>query len=316
MKKHSLGIDVSKKTLSICLFDGEKFLLEKNVENELTGWKKIVAIAKQHKAVITCEATGRLFRPLALYLAKNKLTLNVVNPAIIKNYTRMKMTRTKTDKIDARMIAMYGHTAEPCPYTNMENEESLKMLVRAVQHITEQRTATKNMIKAYELENFSVVVDEFKKMDKEMTQKIKVLKKEISKIVNEHYKKEKKILQSIRGIGEHGISVILAYLGTFSRFEHPEQLFAFIGTNVSETQSGTSVHGKPHISKKGNKFVRSALYLCALSASRYNLQCKALYDRLRARGKNGTLARIAVVNKLVKQCFHCVKKGVMYDPLK
>ncbi|MGI9525748.1 MAG: transposase, partial [Weeksellaceae bacterium] len=78
--------------------------------------------------------------------------------------------------------------------------------------------------------------------------------------------------------------------------------------------SGSSGRGKSRISKVGNKQMRNLLFLCAFNACKYNVACKALYDRIVAKGKSKKLALIAVVNKLLKQCFAIAKSGVPYDP--
>ena len=80
-----------------------------------------------------------------------------------------------------------------------------------------------------------------------------------------------------------------------------------------EYSSGKSIKGKVRISKKGGKQLRHILYMCALNAKSTNPACKALYDRLVAKGKNKKLAIIAVCNKLLKQVFAVVKSGVLYS---
>ena len=86
-----------------------------------------------------------------------------------------------------------------------------------------------------------------------------------------------------------------------------------VGTAPREFRSGSSVRGKVRICKMGGKDIRSVMYLGAMSAAIYNPACKALYGRLTAKGKNGKLAMIAVVNKLLKQCFAIAKSGKKFD---
>ena len=73
------------------------------------------------------------------------------------------------------------------------------------------------------------------------------------------------------------------------------------------------VKGRPRISKIGNTKLRNLLFLCSFNACKYNTACKALYDRIVAKGKSKKLALIAVCNKLLKQAFSIVKNKIPYD---
>ena len=78
-------------------------------------------------------------------------------------------------------------------------------------------------------------------------------------------------------------------------------------------QSGSSVNGRARISKIGNQKLRNLLFMCSFNACKYNKACKAIYDRIVAKGKSKKLALIAVCNKLLKQAFAIAKSGLIYD---
>ena len=78
-------------------------------------------------------------------------------------------------------------------------------------------------------------------------------------------------------------------------------------------QSGSSVRGRARISKIGNAKLRNLLFMCSFNACKYNKACKAIYDRIVAKGKSKKLALIAVCNKLLKQAFAIAKSGLIYD---
>jgi transposase len=92
----------------------------------------------------------------------------------------------------------------------------------------------------------------------------------------------------------------------------PQQSY---GTSVTPIirQSGSSVNGRSRISKMGNAKLRNLLFMCSFNACKYNSACKALYDRIVAKGKSKKLALIAVYNKLLKQAFSIVKNSIPYD---
>jgi transposase len=112
------------------------------------------------------------------------------------------------------------------------------------------------------------------------------------------------LLCSIPGIGRKTAAYLLLFAGGFTSFQNHRQLIAKAGLCPREFSSGTSVRGKARISK---------LFMCSWSARKANGACRALYDRLVAKGKNGKLALIAVCNKLLKQAYAIVTSGVPYQ---
>ena len=107
--------------------------------------------------------------------------------------------------------------------------------------------------------------------------------------------------------------MLLLVAGGFMRLDNYRQLIAKAGLSPREHSSGSSIRGKVRITKMGGSLIRSKLFVCSFSAKKWNTACKALYDRLVAKGKNGKVALIAVCNKRLKQAFAIVKSGVPYQ---
>jgi len=99
----------------------------------------------------------------------------------------------------------------------------------------------------------------------------------------------------------------------FERFSSASELCSYAGLTPVIRQSGNSVKGRPRISKMGNQKLRNLLFMCSFSACKYNKACKAIYERLVAKGKNKKLALIAVCNKLLKLAFAIAKSGLIFD---
>jgi len=108
--------------------------------------------------------------------------------------------------------------------------------------------------------------------------------------------------------------MLLVYSNLYRDFDNYRQFIAYVGLCPVHRQSGSSVKGRSYISKKGNKMLRNHLFMCSFTACAHNPQCKALYERLVAKGKSKKLALIAVCNKLIKQSFGVIKNGLPYDP--
>jgi transposase len=99
----------------------------------------------------------------------------------------------------------------------------------------------------------------------------------------------------------------------FGRFTSANELCIYAGLTPIIQQSGSSVKGRPRISKIGNQKLRNLLFMCSFNACKYNKSCRALYERIVAKGKRKKLALIAVCNKLLKQAFAIAKSGLKYD---
>ena len=128
------------------------------------------------------------------------------------------------------------------------------------------------------------------------------------------FAKEIKLLSSIPGIGKKTAGMLLLFAGGFRNMNNYRQLIAKAGLSPREYTSGSSIRGKVRITKMGGSLIRSKLFMCSFSAKQSNAACKALYERLVAKGKNGKVALIAVCNKLLKQAFAIVKSGIPYRP--
>jgi transposase len=123
-----------------------------------------------------------------------------------------------------------------------------------------------------------------------------------------------KSISSIKGIGKRATAMLIVFTQGFKYTHNHRQLISFAGLSPSEYSSGTSIQAKSRIYKKGGKNLRDVLYMCAMNAIKNNVACKALYERLRANGKTGKQALIAVCNKLLKQVFAVVKNNTLYQP--
>jgi len=120
------------------------------------------------------------------------------------------------------------------------------------------------------------------------------------------------LLRSIPGIGRKTAGLRLLFAGGFTRLDNYRQLIAKAGLSPREYTSGTSVRGKVRITEMGGALIRGKLFMCSFAAREFNVACKALYDGLIAKGKNGKAALIAFCNKLLKQAFAIVKSGAPY----
>jgi transposase len=131
--------------------------------------------------------------------------------------------------------------------------------------------------------------------------------------VKKHEKESFECLTSIPGIGSKTATVLIAATQSMKGFDSAKQVSSYFGLCPRIVDSGTSVKGKAKICKMGMGMIWKLLYLCALSAKKYNRLCRELYGRLLAQGKKKKLALIAVANKLIKQAFSMLKNNLKYE---
>jgi transposase len=317
METSFIGIDIAKRKFDVALLVGEK-TKHKSCSNDQRGFEELKTwLGRQgvERAHICMEATGELYLGVAEFLVEAGHVVSVVNPARIKGFAQGMLSRTKTDKSDAAVIARFCQAMRPTPWTPPVPElKELQALVRRLDDLLEMCQMEKNRREAG---TSSPVVA------KSLDTSIARLEKEIEetqKLVDEHIdrhpglKDQLKLLTSIPGIAERTASVILAELGDVSRFSSARELAAHCGLTPKEHASGSSVRGKSKLCKTGNARLRSALYMPAVVAKRYNPTIKAFCERLLKRGKSKMAVIGAAMRKLVHISYGVLKHQRPYDP--
>jgi len=137
--------------------------------------------------------------------------------------------------------------------------------------------------------------------------------KTIEQFVDEHHNNDIDLLTSIGGVGKPSAVSFLTELGDINNFATHKQLTAFIGTDPTIYQSGTSVNIKGSISKRGNSHLRRTLWHMARAASVWNITLKAYYNKKREEGKTFKQSVIAVANKLIRIIFSMLKNKTKFQ---
>lgn len=309
--KNYLGIDVSKDVIDVCDTTGVNY----QFRNSVTGFKGLLKLLDA-TSICVMEATGYYHLRLAYFLLDHNHHVSVVNPLKIKRYVQMQLSKIKTDKSDSRMIQSYGVNCEPALWFGQSktHQESLQ-LSRLLSIYVKQSTQLKNKLHGEEVLGFpsKVVARSLHRQLKCLEKEIQFLEETLSKNVKSEYQDSLSLLKTIPGIGDKTALMLLVFTDGFRDFDSSKSLCSYAGITPIIRQSGTSVNGRPRISKMGNPKLRNLLFMCSLNACKYNQACKALFDRIVAKGKSKKLALIAVCNKLLKQAFAVVKNKLPYD---
>ena len=240
-------------------------------------------------------------------------TVSIVNPARIKGFAQSELMRTKNDKVDAGLIARFCHAMHPDLWTPAPPEiRQLQALVRRVDALINMRTQELHRLGTAQATIEHSIREHIAYLDKQ----IDGLKQQIAdRIKNDPDLKVKKdLLKSIPGIGEATIAAILAELPMFERCDRVQKVVAFIGLAPRQFISGSSLKGKPRLSKIGNARLRKALFMPALVSIQCNPVIQAFYHRLKEKEKNGKVIVCAIMRKLVHLIFGILKSGRPFDP--
>jgi transposase len=309
-----LGVDIAKRKFDCALLNEARFRT-KVFENNAAGIEACVRWIVRHagQAVHAClEATGPYAQALAEALYDAGHTVSLINPARSRAFAESLGVRTKTDAVDARTLARFCQALKPAPWMPApKSERELQQLVRRLDALIEMHTQETNRLAVAHV----TVRDSIEQILLSLDQQIEAIKQEIAKHIDRHpdLKAQRDLLDSIPGLGPSTCAWLIAELNT-KRFDCARSAAAFVGLTPAHRLSGTSVHGKPRLSKRGNGQLRKALYWPAITALRCNPIVQALGKRLRARGKHTMAIIAAAMRKLVHIAFGVLKSGKPFNP--
>jgi transposase len=326
--KQVVGIDIAQKELVVCLgsmYDDLATELHacKTFPNtsagfmSLTDWVNKLS-ASDLSIQYVMEATGVYHESLAYFLTDNGCRISIVLPNKISNYFRTLEVKTITDKTSAQAITRFGLERQLDNWQRPAGIfKKLRQLTRERDQVVQHRTITKNQLHAEQAEvqpgintisRLKKQIQLFDKQEKEITA-------EIRQLINgdEKLKRSVTLVCSIPGVGILTAATTLAETNGFELIRSKRQLTSYAGLDIREKQSGTSIKGKPRISKKGNKYLRKAMHLPALTAIRHDERFKAIFARLVGRHGIKMKAAVAVQRKLLEMIYTIYKSEIPYD---
>lgn len=315
-KKLCCGIDVSFTTLDVCYQNNLGELFHLHVGNNNKGYEKILEHTGRHYHFVM-EATGVYYVRLAFFLHQRNCELSVVNALTIKRFIQMHGERNKSDKKDAAWICRYAVERQPSSW-QMPDQSYFqgKQLYNTIREYQEQIKRFNNQLHSLGLLPIQCkdAIRSIEKIKGSLKKEVKILEGKLQELLAKWQPEQLKNISSVKGIGKRAAAMLIVFTQGFKNTHNHRQLISFAGLSPTEYSSGTSIQGKSKICKRGGKQLRDVLYMCAMNAMKTNNACKALYERLRAKGKTGKQGLIAVCNKLLKQVFAVMKSNTLYQP--
>jgi len=326
--KQVVGIDVSQDELVVSLGQltqdlSTQVVAQKSFVNKAAGFLTLKEWVSKHTngqlpVLWVMEATGVYHEALAYFLNDQECPVSIVVPNKISNYMRTLDIKTITDKTSAEAIMLFGLQRQLTLWSRPSSTfKQLRQLTRERDQVVDLRTMSKNHLHAEqaEAEPNRETVARIKRQIDFFDKQVAEITTSIQNIVRSNAEVKRRVDQSctIPGVGLLTAVTVLAETNGFDLIKSKKQLTSYAGLDVQEKQSGTSVKGKPRISKKGNRYLRKCLHMPALAAIKNDERSKAFFARLVSRHGIKMKAAVAVQRKLLELIYTLYKKDENYN---
>jgi transposase len=312
-----LGLDISKETIDAVVLDLEDAAVWRKISNNAKGigqlkrWLKNRHVGEVH---VCMEATGSYYENVAESLVDDGFLVSVVNPAQVKAFAQSMLARTKTDKVDALIIAQFCRSLSPAAWIPPTPEErQLRGLMRFCSNLKETRASYQTQLQTPNI--LPTVQRSIEDLIENLSEQIQEIERQIDRLFDDNppLRKRRDLLTSISGIGDSTAALFLAECPHLEEFADGKALAAYAGLSPRIRTSGTSVRGRNGICKIGNAWLRKGLWWPAIVAMIHNPRLRAFAQRLREAGKPNKKIIIAVMRKLLVIAMGVLKSGRPYD---
>jgi len=320
--KQTIGIDISKLTLDVCMHTTQN---HQTFDNNNKGFKQLIKWVEKNNKIV-CEDTLFIFEytgiyseQLSLFLEKHNIHFALIPGLEIKK--SLGISRGKNDKVDARKIALYGYRLrdelQPSKLPSV-SVNILKRLLTLRERLVKQRAGHKATLKEqkriYTKKEDKLLLEIQEQTIKFLSKKIDKINVEMQKIVKEDtlLKQQYDLIVSIKGVGPQTALFMLVTTNGFTKFAAWRKFASYCGIAPFPNNSGTSIRGKTKINNLANKKLKKLLDLCAKSAIQHNHEMKIYYNKRIEKGKN-KMSTINIIRcKLVARIFATIKRETPY----
>ncbi len=265
---------------------------------------------KKHDARVCLEATGTYHFDLALRLSHQEgIEVMVLNPRIARRFSQSLNKPDKDDDVDAAVLAEYADRMEFVEWKRPSNEYiTVRAYARRLSKLTEMKAQNKNQLHALEASTEygeKAIISSVKKMIRVIEKEIETLKASAILFVQSTPELSTyfKLLLSIKGVAETSAIQLLGELLVLPKDMTYKQWVKFAGLNPCKFQSGTSVNKKSRISKAGNRYLRKALYMPAISAANNDPYVRGFYWHLM---EDNGLKKMQAICAIMRKMLHAI----------
>jgi transposase len=327
--KQVIGIDVSKDTFHVCFGSIDetqsiKIVKQSSFTNNEKGFKQLLSWKQKNLnsdiyLYYVMEATGVYYENLAYFLSEKGEHISVLLPNKSKSFSKSLDIKTKTDKVDAAMLCRIGlERVLPIWKIPTVLMKQIKSLCREYKSLKVDGAKIKVRLHAYKhsYKPEKRTISRLKQQLSLIEKQIMMVEKEIQCYIIKDEALQKRVnnIQQVKGLSMITIITVIAETNGFASITSAKQLTSYSGLDITMNQSG-QFYGRTKISKKGNSHIRTALYLPAMSAVRYNIRLKQFYENIMQKHKCGKVGIVAVARKMLVLIYTLWKNETIYDPM-
>lgn len=319
LKSRFAGIDVGANELVLVIRKNGTSFKPQKFANTPADHKRLVKKLVGMPGIIVClEATGVYHFDLAVALSDAGVALMVVNPKSSHNFARALMKNSKTDAVDAETLAQYAERMDFVAWARPANEQiALRSFARRIDALTREKAASKNQLHALTAshETPKAVLRDARLSISQLEKRIARLSKEALVLIAKHPELERvyRLLTGVKGIADTSAIALMGELLLLPQGLTNREWVKFAGLDPRAHDSGKSVHKQARLSKAGNRHIRSALYMPAMSAKQHDPHVKAYFQHLVDNGKKPLQALCAVMRKLLHAIHGMLRDNMPFD---
>lgn len=310
-----VGIDTSKADFHACFGDSTR-----RFPNDTEGYRALARAMRRAgfspaDTEVGTEATGAYHLPMCAHLSGAGWTVRVINPLLTNRLAKSRIRQAKTDRIDAGIVRRSLAAGDGRAFGDISGVLALKSLVAMRNGLVRSRTEMRGRLEAQGWKDRASGAD----CSGHLEAAIRAVSGEIKAVearFRDYAKEEQDLLRSIPGIGQASAAALVATVGDIRKFPSPKKLVAFVGLDCRTHESGSSVRGKGHITKRGDRDLRHALFMAAFHAVRGIPELREFYDRKRDEGKHHFSALCAAERKLVHIVWAVWTRGTPFEQRK
>ena len=321
-----VGVDVGKESFFAAVASGEdavadwarlpvkEFAFCEDGLECFVRWVRSTAARGDTLSGVCIESTGRLGWRFMEQLEGALGAVSMENPARTRAFGDSMGLRDKTDRVDACVLALYGVAMQPkATQTPSKVLRELRECNRLFAVLSVDRQSYKNRLN--DGPSSAVVRRELKQMIRQLERRMEKMQARMDELITGEatLRRDVECITSIKGIGARTAFVLLAEMGDLRKYSRNE-IASFAGLYPRRYESGSSVHKRPRLARRGGGAIRKALYLCAMSACVHNPQMRRLYQRLLDNGKAPMAALGALMRKLLLLARSLLIHNTKYDP--
>lgn len=313
------GIDIAAQSFELVVRkSGNQSKVESFKQTPEGHAKAVKRLSALKPIIIVLEATGIYYLDLAVALAAADLPVAVINPKSFHHFAQMKLKPNKTDGVDAALLAEYGECMKPLLWTPPTAQQlALRDIGRQINRHTATRTQAKNRLHALQSKSmtYPLLIEDEEEGIAWLDQRIERLSKAALVLIAESDTLSRQMdnMRAAKGVGVGTAIAVLAELSVLPTSMKANQVSKHAGLDIRLTQSGTSVNRPARLTKSGNAYLRSALFMPAMCAVRHDARAKAFFEALVSRGKKKIQALCAVMRKYLTGLWACIQTNTAFD---